>query len=106
VVAGAERRHHVAALAQHARVALRSSRAPDRRMRLLPGTRPDVYLAIMEMLALPVERAVVGGHRLEDEIVRFPEPVHDTHRILVGRGELKGNALDEAHIDPPAGEHS
>lgn len=58
----------------------------------------------MEMLALPVERAVVRGHRLEDEIVCFPEPVHDAHRVLVGGSELVRHALDKAHVEPPAGD--
>src|SRR5205823_4636481 len=96
VVAGAERRHDIAALAQHAGVVAAAGGAPDRWMRLLPRPRPDVHLPIMEELAFPVERGVVARHRLDDEIVRLPEPVHDADGILVGARKLVGHALDEA----------
>jgi hypothetical protein len=54
------------------------------------------------MLTLPVERRVVRGHRLDDEVVRLPEAVHHADRVLVGSGELVGHALDEAHVEPAA----
>jgi hypothetical protein len=87
------------ALAQHARVGLAGGRAPDRRMRLLPRPRPDVHLPVVEELALPVERPVMGGHRLDDEIVRVPEAVHYADRVLVGCRELVRHALDEPHVE-------
>ena len=70
-------------------------------MRLLPRPRPDVHLAIMEMLAIPVERAIVAGHRLNDEIVRLPESLHHADGILVGCCEFVRHALDEPHIEAP-----
>ena len=74
-------------------------------MRLLPGPRPDVDVAVVEILAFPVERPVVAGHRLDDEVVRLPEPVHDADRILVGGGKFVGHALDEAHVEAAARDH-
>ena len=62
-------------------------------------------MAIMEMLALPVERLVVARHRLDDEVVRLPEAVHHADRVLVGGRELVGHALDEAHVEPAARDH-
>src|ERR1700761_465786 len=73
VVAGAERRHDVAALAQNARLRGRAGGGPDRRMRLLKDARPDIDLAVVKILALPVEDLVVSGHRFDDEIESFPE---------------------------------
>ena len=74
-------------------------------MRLLIGTRPDVDVAIMEVFAFPIERTVVRRHRLDDEVVCFPEPVHDADSILVGAGELIRDPLDEAHVEPAARDH-
>jgi hypothetical protein len=59
----------------------------------------------MEELAFPVEGSVVAGHGLDDEIVGLPESVHHADRILVRAGELIRNALDEAHLQPPARDH-
>ena len=74
-------------------------------MRLLPWPRPQVDLTIMEVLALPVERTVVGGHRLDDEVVRLPEPIHHADRVGVRGRELVWHALDEAHVEAPARDH-
>ena len=74
-------------------------------MRLLPHPRPDVHLPVLKKLALPVEHLVVGGHRLEDEIVRLPEALHQLGRIAVGGGDLVGNALDESHVEAAARDH-
>ncbi len=101
-IAGAERRHGIAALAEALRVVLAAGRAPDRRMRLLIRPRPDVHLAIMEILALPIERPVMRRHRLDDEVERFPETLFDMDGIGVGRREFRRHAFDEAHIEPAA----
>src|ERR1700688_2110767 len=45
---------------------------PNRRMRLLNGTWPDVDRAIMEEAALVAERTVVVGPTFDDEIERLP----------------------------------
>jgi len=74
-------------------------------MRLLPDPRPDVDLAVLEELSVPIERRVVGGHRLDDEIVRLPESVHQLGRIAVRSGDLIGDALDEAHVEAAARDH-
>ena len=78
---------------------------PDRRMRLLPHARPDVDLPVVEILALPVEQLVVRRHRLDDEIERLPEAVHDRDRVLVRGREFVRHALDEAHVEPAARQH-
>src|ERR1700692_3654620 len=54
VVAGAQRGHDIAALAEKPRRGGWAGRGPDRRMRLLPHPRPDIDLAIIEILAFPV----------------------------------------------------
>ena len=74
-------------------------------MRLLPDARPDIHLAIVEILAFPVEGAVMRRHRLDDEIMRLPEAVHQINRILVRGRDLVGNALDETHIEAAARDH-
>ena len=86
VVAAAERRDDIAALAQDAGIGAAAGRAPHRRMRLLIGPGPDVDVAILEVFALPVEGFVVARHRLDDEIVRLPEPLHDVDGVGVGDG--------------------
>ena len=77
-------------------------RHPDRRMRLLPGARPDIHLAVVVVPALPVERPVMGRHRLDDEVMRLPEALLEFGRIGVGGVDLEGRALDEAHLHPAA----
>ena len=74
-------------------------------MRLLIGPRPDIDAAILEMLALPGKRSVMRRHRLENEIMRFPEAIHHVHRFGVGGHDLVGDALDESHLQPSAGNH-
>ena len=56
----------------------------------------------MEVLALPVERPVPNGHRLDDEVVRLPEAVHDPDRVGVRGRKLIGHALDKPHVEPTA----
>ena len=75
---------------------------PHRRRRLLIRPRPDVDVAVMEELALPAERAVGRRHRLQDQVVRFPVAAHQIGRVAVGRRDLVGRALDEAHLQPAA----
>ena len=79
-----------------------ADRHPHRRMRLLVGARPDVDRAVVEMRPLPVERAVMAGHRLQDQIVRLPEAVDQIGRVGVGRRDLERHALDKPHIEPAA----
>ena len=73
-------------------------------MGLLVGAGPDVHVPIVEILALPIDRPVVAGHRLEDQVMGFPEPVHHAHRIGIGRRAFIGHALDEAHLQAAAGD--
>ena len=93
------------ALAEFARTAQARRRAPHLRMRLLIGARPDVDAAVLEIFALPRERPVVRRHRLENEVVRLPEPVHHPHWARVRRHDLVRHALDEAHLQPAARDH-
>ena len=74
-------------------------------MRLLPHPRPDIDVAVLEKFAVPIEVFVVGGHRLDDEIMRLPEAVHQLGRIAVGRRDLVRDALDETHVEPAARDH-
>src|SRR3989442_12431531 len=71
--AGQEAGHDVALLADGARARRAERGDPDRWVRLLVRARPDVHLAVMEVLAFPVERTGVARPRLHDEVVSFPE---------------------------------
>ena len=82
-----------------------ADRRPHRRVRLLVGARPDIDRAVLEMRALPVERAVMAGHRLQDQVVRLPEAVGQIGRVGVGRRNLERHALDKAHVEPAARDH-
>src|SRR3984893_3348763 len=75
---------------------------PYRRSGLLHRAWPDVDIAVVEELALPTERAVGRRHRLQDQIVRLPVAAHQIGRVAVGRRDLVGRALDEAHLQPSA----
>ena len=54
------------------------------------------------MRALPVERTVMAGHRLQDQVVRFPETPHQFGGVGVGGGDFERHAFDEAHLDAAA----
>ena len=71
-------------------------------MRLLPGPRPDVHVAVREVLALPAERPLAMGQRLDDQVDRLPEPVDDADGVGVAGGHLGAARLDEADLEPPA----
>ncbi len=75
---------------------------PDGRVRLLVGARPDVDLAVVEIASLPVERPVMGGPRLHDQVVRLPHAVGHPHRVRVLRRQLERHAADEAALEPAA----
>ena len=77
-------------------------RRPHRRMRLLVGPRPDVDVAVGEMLALPAERAVVMGQGLVDQVDRLPEALADADRVGVARGHLGAARFDKADFEPAA----
>ena len=102
VVAGTQSRNHVSTLAEDARIALAAGGAPDRRVRLLPGARPDVHMAIVEVFTLPVERLVMTRHRLHNKVVGFPKAVHYADRTLVRARKFVRHALDETHVEPAA----
>src|SRR6266702_2965896 len=82
---------HVAALGDLADVLRAAAGDPHLRLRLLGDARPDVDVAVLEVLALPVERPVDRGHRLEDEIVRLPEAVHLADRRAHRERHLVGH---------------
>src|SRR6202007_118293 len=50
-----------------------TGRRPHRRMRALIDRRPDVDVAVGEMLALPAEGPLVRGQGLLDQVDRLPE---------------------------------
>ena len=54
------------------------------------------------MRALPVERPVMAGHRLQDQVVRLPEALHQFGRVGVGRRDFERHAFDKAHLDAAA----
>src|SRR6202012_515902 len=58
-----QRIHH-AAPSQFGRGLRITGRSPHRRMRTLIAWRPDVHVAMGEMLTLPTERTIVAGQRL------------------------------------------
>jgi len=45
------------------------------------------------------------GHRLDDEIMRLPEAVHDADGVGVRRRKFIRHALDEAHVEAAARDH-
>ena len=57
------------------------------------------------MRALPVERPVMRGHRLQDQVVRLPEAVLQFGRVGVGGRNFERHAFDKAHLDPAARDH-
>ena len=75
---------------------------PHRWRGLLQRPRPDVDVAVVEELALPIERTVGRRHRLQDQIVRLPIAAHQIGRVAVGRCDFVGRALDQAHFQPAA----
>ena len=103
--AGQQRADDVAAFGrQHAGLHAHPGH-PDRRRRLLDRARPDVDLAVVEELALPRERPVMGRQRLQDQVVRLPVPPHQPRRVGIGGRDLIRRALDQPHLDPPARQH-
>src|SRR5438067_3892090 len=100
--AGEEGAEHIAALGDLADVLRAAPGDPHRRMRLLVDARPDVDVAVLEMLALPVERPVDRGHRLEDEIMRLPEARHLPDRRALRERHLVGHAAHESHLQAAA----
>src|SRR5262249_34717301 len=99
-VSGLDRRLPIAAPANAAGAARRGRRHPDRRMRLLIGTRPNVDVAVMEELALMAHRSVVTGPGPDDEIDRLPLPLVHAHGIAVRRQPLLGQAAHETALEP------
>jgi hypothetical protein len=71
-------------------------------VRLLIGWRPDIDVAVGEMLALPAERPVTRGKRLLDQVDRFPITLLVAHRVGVGRGHLGAARFDKADFEPAA----
>src|SRR5262249_10595503 len=96
VAPGEEDGEALAAPGDLGRAVMALRRDEARRVRLLPGLRPDVDLPVVIELALEVERPVARRERLEDEVVALPEALHVAPGIAVGGGELVGRALDQA----------
>ena len=78
---------------------------PYRRGRLLDRPRPDVDVAVVEILAFPVERPIRGGQCFQDQVVRFPIPPHQARGIGVGGRDLIRRALHQPHLQTAAGQH-
>ena len=74
-------------------------------MRPLIARRPDVRVAMREVLALPTERAVMAGQRLHDQVDRFPEALDDADGVGVARHHLAVARLHEADLQPAARDH-
>ena len=74
-------------------------------MRALINRRPDVDMAVGEMLALPAEWPVMRGQRLLDQVDRFPEAVDITNRVGVARHHLAVARFDKADLKPAARDH-
>ena len=100
---GQEHGEHIAAL-DHLAGGLQVAAAgdPDRRMGLLVGTRPYIDLALVDETAFVVERAVMGGPRLDDQVDGLPHALARRRRVGVRRQQLVGHAAHEAAIQPPA----
>ena len=74
-------------------------------MRLLVRPRPDVHLSMVEVLALPVEGAVVARPRLHDQVVGFPEPLHHAGRPVIAGRDLVRHAPHEPALEAPPRVH-
>jgi hypothetical protein len=59
-------------------------------------------MAIVEVLALPVERLVMARHRLHNKVMGLPKAVHYADRILVRARKFVRHTLDETHVEPAA----
>src|SRR5262245_434280 len=88
-----------AALGRRARIA---SRRPQPGHRLLIGARPDVHMAMCEVLALPAERTLAMGQRLGNEIDALPHSILVLHGIAVVGGHLAATRLDQPDLEPAA----
>src|SRR5579872_2420308 len=97
---GQERRLHIAMRTDTRRAGWTGGADPDRRMRLLIGTRPDVHGAVVEKAALVAERAIMRGPRLHDQVQRFPLPLVHAHGVAVGGQHLVGHAAHETSFQP------
>src|SRR2546425_9278070 len=102
VEAGQEAGDDVALLADGPRTARAQRGDPDRRVRLLVRPRPDVHLPVVEVLALPVEGAVVARPRLHDQIVGLPEALHHTGRPMISGRYLVWDAAHEPALQAAA----
>src|SRR4051794_32076089 len=81
----------VAARADALRPARRRRADPDRRMRLLIRTRPDVHRAVVKKSSLVAERPVVMSPGFDDEVDRLPLTLVHARRIAVRRQHFVGN---------------
>ena len=97
-----DRRHCVAALRGLPRGVGCLRGYPYRRVWLLQGSGPDVHLTLLEELAFPGERTVVGGPRFDDEIDRLPHPFFHENRIRVRRRDLLRDPAHEADLGSAA----
>ena len=102
VEAGQEAGDDVALLADGPRTARAERGDPDRRVRLLVRPWPDVHLPVVEVLALPVEGAVVARPRLHDQIVGLPEALHHAGRPVVAGRHLVRDAAHEPALQAAA----
>ena len=79
-----------------------AGRRPHRRVRPLVDRRPDVDVAVGEVLALPAERPVMRGQRLLDQVDRLPEALDIADRVGVARHHLAVARFDKADLEPAA----
>ena len=100
-----QRADHMPLLGGHDAALDAEPRHPHGRRGLLQRARPDVDVAILEILTFPIEWPRGRRHRLDDQVVRFPIAAHQTGGIGVGGVNFVRRALDEPHFQPPTREH-
>ena len=88
-----------------AQVGMIAGGSPELGPRLLVRAWPDVDVGVGEELALPTERAVMGGQGFLDQVDGFPLALADAHRVGVAGGHFCRAGFDEANIEPAARQH-
>jgi len=95
--------HHAAAADLYGSVRV-AGRGPHPQP-VLPGARPDIDVAMGEVLALPGKRPVPVGKRLADEVNGLPVALDVVDGVGIGRRHLSPARFHETELETAAGDH-